>query len=298
MSEIIMSVENLTKKFPVSGGKFLTACDDISFHVRRGETIGIVGESGCGKTTLLKAIMNMQAPTSGRIIFHGADITKLTGEDKRQNYRHLQMVFQEPLINFDLIGAADVESKARELLAQVDLPPDFVNRYPHNMSGGQRQRVAIARALALEPEIIACDEATSALDVSVQDTIIKLLVKLQREKGITYIFICHDLALVSLFSHRIAVMYLGNMMEKLDGDKLSAARHPYTRALLKAGFSTEREKNQYIEILPGDIPSPLEMPSGCPFQNRCVHCQKICAEKKPAFTEVAENHFVACHFPL
>ncbi len=315
MSEIIMSVENLTKKFPVSGGKFLTACDDISFHVRKGQTIGIVGESGCGKTTLLKAIMNMQAPTSGRIIFHGADITKLTGEDKRQNYRHIQMVFQdpsaafdpkmrikdiicEPLVNFNLIDAADVEAKAKELLAQVDLPPDFVNRYPHNMSGGQRQRVAIARALALEPEIIACDEATSALDVSVQDTIIKLLVKLQREKGITYIFICHDLALVSLFSHRIAVMYLGNMMEKLDGDKLSAARHPYTRALLKAVFSTEREKNQYIEILPGDIPSPLDMPSGCPFRNRCVHCQKICAEKKPAFTEVAENHFVACHFPL
>lgn len=315
MSEIIMSVEHLTKKFPVSGGRFLTACDDISFHVRRGETIGIVGESGCGKTTLLKAIMNMQAPTSGRIIFHGADITKLTGEDKRQNYRHIQMVFQdpsaafdpkmrikdiicEPLINFDLIGAADAEAKARELLAQVDLPPDFVNRYPHNMSGGQRQRVAIARALALEPEIIACDEATSALDVSVQDTIIKLLVRLQREKGVTYIFICHDLALVSLFSHRIAVMYLGNMMEKLDGDKLSGARHPYTRALLKAVFSTEREKNQYIEILPGDIPSPLNMPSGCPFRNRCVHCQKICEEKKPAFTEVAENHFVACHFPL
>lgn len=315
MSEIIMSVENLTKKFPVSGGKFLTACDDITFHVRRGETVGIVGESGCGKTTLLKAIMNMQAPTSGRIIFHGVDITKLTGEDKRQNYRHIQMVFQdpsaafdpkmrvkdiicEPLVNFDLIGAADVEAKAQELLAQVDLPADFVNRYPHNMSGGQRQRVAIARALALEPEIIACDEATSALDVSVQDTIIKLLVKLQREKGITYIFICHDLALVSLFSHRIAVMYLGNMMEKLDGDKLSEARHPYTRALLKAVFSTEREKNQYIEILPGDIPSPLDMPSGCPFRNRCVHCQGICAEKKPPFVEVAENHFVACHFPL
>ena len=172
--------------------------------MRKGETVGIVGESGCGKTTILKAIMNMQAPTSGKIIFHGEDITTLTGEAKRQNYRHIQMVFQdptaafnpkmrikdiicEPLINFDLISKSEVESKARELLEQVDLPGDFVNRYPHNMSGGQRQRVAIARALALEPEVIACDEATSALDVSVQDTIIKLLVKLQREKGITYI---------------------------------------------------------------------------------------------------------------
>ena len=315
MSEVILSVEHVTKKFPVSGGRFLTACDDIIFNVRKGETVAVVGESGCGKTTLLKAIMNMQKPTSGKIIFHGEDITQLTGEAKRQNYRHIQMVFQdptaafnpkmkvrdiicEPLINFDLISARDVDAKARELLTQVDLPADFVDRYPNNMSGGQRQRVAIARALALEPEIIACDEATSALDVSVQDTIIKLLVKLQREKGITYIFICHDMALVSLFSHRVAVMYLGNMMEKLDGDKLDGARHPYTRALLKAVFSTDQEKNQYIGILPGDIPSPLNIPSGCPFQNRCEYCRELCKKEKPAFSEVEPNHFVACHFPL
>lgn len=315
MSEVILQVQNVTKKFPVAGGKFLTACDNISFKVRRGETVAIVGESGCGKTTLLKAIMNMQKPTSGKIIFHGVDITQLDGEDKRQNYRNIQMVFQdptaafnpkmkikdiicEPLLNFDLIKNSEVEDKARELLAQVDLPPDFVSRYPHNMSGGQRQRVAIARALALEPEIIACDEATSALDVSVQDTIIKLLIKLQKEKGVTYIFICHDMALVSLFAHRICVMYLGNMMEQIDGDKLDGARHPYTRALLKAVFSTEQEKNQYIEILPGDIPSPLDIPSGCPFQNRCLHCQELCKQKKPPLRELEENHFIACHFPL
>ena len=315
MSEIIMRVENLTKKFPVSGGKFLTACDNITLDVKKGETLGIVGESGCGKSTLLKAIMNMQKPTSGKIIFHGEDITQLTGENKRQNYRHIQMVFQdptaafnpkmkirdiicEPLLNFDLIAKSDVDSKARELLTQVDLPADFAERYPHNMSGGQRQRVAIARALALEPEIIACDEATSALDVSVQDTIIKLLVKLQHEKGITYIFICHDLALVSMFSHSIAVMYLGNIMEKIDGDKLNRARHPYTRALLKAVFSTEREKNQYIEILPGEIPSPLDVPSGCPFRNRCVYSQDLCSTQKPNFNELEQNHFVACHYPV
>jgi len=315
MSEIILSVEHVTKKFPLNGGRFLTACDDISFNVRKGETVAVVGESGCGKTTLLKAIMNMQKPTSGRIVFHGEDITQLTGEAKRQNYRRIQMVFQdptaafnpkmkirdivcEPLLNFDLISAGDVDAKARELLTQVDLPADFVDRYPNNMSGGQRQRVAIARALALEPEIIACDEATSALDVSVQDTIIKLLVKLQREKGITYIFICHDMALVSLFSHRVAVMYLGNIMEKLDGDKLDKARHPYTRALLKAVFSTDQEKNQYIGILPGDIPSPLNIPSGCPFQNRCEYCRDRCQSEKPAFAEVEPNHFVACHYPL
>ena len=313
MSEVILRVEHVTKKFPVSGGKFLTACDDISLDVRKGETVAVVGESGCGKTTLLKAIMNMQRPTSGKIIFHGEDITQLTGEAKRQNYRHIQMVFQdptaafnpklkirdivcEPLLNFDLIAPADVDSKARELLTQVDLPADFVDRYPHNMSGGQRQRVAIARALALEPEIIACDEATSALDVSVQDTIIKLLVKLQRDKGITYIFICHDMALVSLFSHRVAVMYLGNMMEQLDGDKLDSARHPYTQALLKAVFSTDQEKNQYIGILPGEIPSPLDIPTGCPFQNRCEHCRELCQQKKPDLREVEPNHFVACHY--
>lgn len=313
MSEVILRVEHVTKKFPVSGGRFLTACDDITFDVRKGETVAVVGESGCGKTTLLKAIMNMQKPTSGKILFHGEDITQLTGEAKRQNYKRIQMVFQdptaafnpkmkirdiicEPLLNFDMIAKSDVDSKARELLTQVDLPADFVDRYPHNMSGGQRQRVAIARALALEPEIIACDEATSALDVSVQDTIIKLLVKLQREKGITYIFICHDMALVSLFSHRVAVMYLGNMMEKLDGDKLHQARHPYTRALLKAVFSTDQEKNQYIGILPGDIPSPLNIPSGCPFQNRCEHCQELCQKEKPAFRELESNHFVACHY--
>lgn len=315
MSEIIMQVQNFTKKFPVSGGRFLTACNDINFDVCKGETLAIVGESGCGKTTLLKSIMNMQKPTSGKIIFHGEDITQLSGEDKRQNYRHIQMVFQdptaafnpkmrikdiicEPLLNFNLITSSEVESKARELLQRVDLPGDFVNRYPHNMSGGQRQRVAIARALALEPEIIACDEATSALDVSVQDTIIKLLVKLQREKGITYIFICHDMALVSLFAHKIAVMYLGNMMEKFDGNKLASSKHPYTRALLRAVFSTDQEKNQYIGILPGDIPSPLNVPEGCPFQNRCEYCQEICKQKKPDFQEIEQDHFIACHYPL
>ena len=315
MSEIIMRIENITKKFPVSDKKFLTACDNISFDVRKGETVAIVGESGCGKTTLLKMIMNMQKPTAGKIFFHDVDITQLSGEDKRQNYKNIQMVFQdptaafnpkmrvkeiicEPLINFNLIEKNEIEKKSAELLEQVDLPRDFMNRYPHNMSGGQRQRIAIARALALEPEIIACDEATSALDVSVQDTIIKLLVKLQREKNITYIFICHDMALVSLFAHKICVMYLGNMMEKFDGDKLKNARHPYTKALLRAVFSTDQEKNKYIGILPGEIPSPQNIPSGCPFQNRCENCEEICKKNKPEFREIEENHFIACHYPI
>lgn len=312
MSETIMQIKNLTKKFPVTGKKFLTACDNISLTVKAGETVAIVGESGCGKSTLVKTVLNMHAPTSGEVIFHEKDITKLKGEARRQNCRHIQMVFQdpaaafdpkmkiadiicEPLLNFNLIKKSQVRKKAEQLLDLVELPPDFADRYPHNMSGGQRQRVAIARALALEPEIIVCDEATSALDVSVQAKIIKLLVRLQREKNITYIFICHDLALVSLFSHRIAVMYLGNIVEKIDGDKLSRARHPYTQALLKAVFSLDETKNRQIETLAGEIPNPVDLPTGCPFQNRCKYCKEICTQIKPQLKEISANHFVACH---
>lgn len=312
MSETIIQIKNITKKFPVSGGKFLTACDNINLTVKSGETVGIVGESGCGKSTLVKTILNMHSPTSGEVIFHEKDITKLKGEARRQNCRHIQMVFQdptaafdpkmkigdiicEPLLNFNLIKKSQIKEKARQLLELVELPPDFADRYPHNMSGGQRQRVAIARALALEPEIIVCDEATSALDVSVQAKIIELLVRLQREKNITYIFICHDLALVSLFSHRIAVMYLGNIVEKIDGDKLQQAQHPYTQALLKAVFSLDEEKNKHIETLTGEIPSPLDLPIGCPFQNRCAYCREICTQTKPQLKEVSSEHYVACH---
>lgn len=311
MSDVIMQVKHITKTFPAKGGRTLTACDDVSLVVRRGETIAIVGESGCGKSTLVKTIMNMHSPTSGEVYFRDTDITKLKGEEKRQNYRHIQMVFQdptaafnskmkvkdiicEPLLNFNLIKKSEVTKKAEELLALVELPLDFAERYPHSMSGGQRQRVAIARALALEPEIIVCDEATSALDVSVQDSIIKLLVKLQREKKLTYLFICHDLALVSLFCQRVCVMYLGRVMEKLDGDKLEQAKHPYTQALLKSVFPVSAEKNDIFTI-EGDIPSPLDMPSGCSFQNRCTKCQDICRRVKPELIEADANHFVACH---
>lgn len=312
MSEVIMQVKNITKKFPATGGCFLTACDNINLTIETGRTVGIVGESGCGKSTLVKTILNMYAPTAGEVIFHEQDITKLKGEAKRQNCRNIQMVFQdptaafdpkmkiadiicEPLLNFNLIKKSQIKQKARELLELVELPADFVDRYPNNMSGGQRQRVAIARALALEPEIIVCDEATSALDVSVQAKIIELLVKLQKEKNITYIFICHDLALVSLFSHRIAVMYLGNIVEKIDGDKLLQAKHPYTQALLKSIFYVDEEKNKNIETLTGEIPSPLDLPVGCPFQNRCKYCKDVCKQTKPQLEEISSNHFVACH---
>ena len=312
-AEIIMSIQGVTKKFPLGDGRFLTACDNITLNVRKGEFVAIVGESGCGKTTLMKSVMNIQARTSGKILYRGQDITQLTGEAKRQNCRNIQMVFQnpsaafnpklkvkeiicEPLLNFNLVRKSEMSAKAGDLLEMVDLPREFAERYPNNMSGGQRQRVAIARALALEPEIIVCDEATSALDVSVQDTIIKLLCRLQKENGVTFMFICHDLALVSLFAHRVTVMYLGNIMEKLDGDKLQEAVHPYTQALLRSVFPVHGDKNA-VQCLEGNIPNPADMPTGCPFQTRCAYCQDKCRREKPALQQVGDNHYAACHFP-
>ncbi len=309
---VILAVRDLVKEFPMADGRRLRAVDHVSFEARKGETLAIVGESGCGKSTLVKTIMNLHGPTSGEILFHGEDTTKLTGEGLRQHYRTMQMVFQdpaaafdpkmhvedilaEPLENFGLLKAGEKRKTVEALLRQVELPRDFADRYPHNMSGGQRQRVAIARALALRPEIIVCDEATSALDVSVQDSIVRLLVRLQKETGVTYLFICHDLALVSLFAHRVVVMYLGCVMELLDGAELSAARHPYTKALLASVFPVDAA-GAIPKTIPGDIPSPLDRPAGCPFQSRCDCAEKRCQEQRPELREVSSGHFVACHF--
>ena len=259
MSDNILEIKNVTKKFTLGNDKIITACDNITFNVKRGETVAIVGESGCGKTTLLRGIMNIDPITSGEILFYPKnencrDIAKLKGEELRKNYRHIQMIFQdattafnprmrikniimEPLINFNIIKKTEINEKAAELLELAELSKDYSDRYPHQLSGGERQRAAIARAASISPEIIVCDEATSALDVSVQDNIIKLLVKLQREKGLTYIFVSHDLALVSAFAHRIVVMYMGKIVEIIDGDKLQEAKHPYTRALLNSAIT-------------------------------------------------------------
>ncbi|MCD8023339.1 MAG: ABC transporter ATP-binding protein, partial [Lachnospiraceae bacterium] len=205
-------------------------------------------------------------------------------------------IVTEPLMNFKLIRRSEREAKAKELLRLVDLPEDFIYRYPHNMSGGQRQRVGIARALALEPEIIVCDEATSALDVSVQDHIIELLVKLQREKGISFVFICHDMALVQSFAHQLAVMYLGNIVEVLPGNQVSTnAQHPYTQAMLGAIFSTHMDFSKKIESIESEAPRPVEAPPGWPFQNRCERCKEICKREKPALKQIGEGHQVACH---
>lgn len=311
---VILQIKNLTKKFAAEGGKMLTACDNVTLNAYAGQTLGIIGESGCGKSTLVRTILQIHPASGGEVIFDGQDILKLRGEAARQNRRKIQMVFQdpaaafnpkmkvkeivcEPLLNFGLIKKSEVDAKAAELLLMVELPEDFKDRYPHNMSGGQRQRLGIARALSLEPKIVVCDEATSALDVSVQEKICELLVRLQKEKGITYLFICHDLGLVDLMCHQIAVMYLGNIVEYIGyGRRISTeGMHPYTKALMKSVFKVDFKPGEKIEPLESEIPSPLDLPKGCPFQSRCGQCMEICRSEKPELKEVVPGHFVACH---
>lgn len=311
---VILQIKNLTKKFAAEGGKMLTACDNVTLNAYAGQTLGIIGESGCGKSTLVRTILQIHPASGGEVIFDGQDILKLRGEAARQNRRKIQMVFQdptaafnpkmkvkeivcEPLLNFGLIKKSEIDAKAAELLRMVELPEDFKDRYPHNMSGGQRQRLGIARALSLEPKIVVCDEATSALDVSVQEKICELLVRLQKEKGITYLFICHDLGLVDLMCHQIAVMYLGNIVEYIGyGRRISTeVMHPYTKALMKSVFKVDFKPGEKIESLESEIPSPLDLPKGCPFQSRCGQCMEICRSVKPELKEVVSGHFVACH---
>lgn len=311
--ELVLETKHLTKKFPASNNRTLTACDDISLQFYKGETLGIVGESGCGKSTFMKMIVQLEQPTEGEVLFHGEDLTKLKGENLRQNRQHIQMVFQdpsaafnpkmkirdiicEPLLNFKKIKKSEKDAVARKYLELVELPGDFADRYPHNMSGGQRQRIGIARALTLEPELIMCDEATSALDVSVQKTVIELIVKLQKEKNISIGFICHDISLMGQMAHQVAVMYLGNIVEVLPGKGLGEnAMHPYTKALMASIFDLHMDYSKPIESIESEIPSPLDVPPGCPFQNRCEHCMDKCTKEKPKLKDVGDMHKVACH---
>ena len=310
---IVFDIRNLTKKFTLDDGRSLTACDNISMRLYRGQTFGIIGESGCGKSTLVRTILQLTPATSGEVIYHGKNILEAKGEELRQNRRRIQMVFQdpntafnpkmkvkdilcEPLRNFGLIKKRDIDAKAAELLEMVELPADFKDRYPHSMSGGQRQRVGIARALALEPEVIICDEATSALDVSVQQTVCELLVRLQRKTNIAYFFIAHDLGLVDLMCKQVAVMYLGNIVELIEDKRISeVCRHPYTQALMKVIFKLDFKPGEKIEPLAGDIPSPVDLPPGCPFQTRCPKCFDRCRKEKPQLKEIEPGSYVACH---
>ena len=309
---LILEARHVTRRFPASGKRELVACNDVSLNFYKGQTLGLVGESGCGKSTFMRFIVQLDVPTEGEILYKGEDITRLKGEKLRKNRQNIQMVFQdpmgsfnprmkirdivcEPLMNFGRIKAREKEEKARELLEMVELPGDFADRYPHNMSGGQRQRVGIARALALEPEVVICDEATSALDVSVQKTIIELLVKLQKEKNLCIGFIAHDLGLIQSFAHQVAVMYLGNIVEILPGADVKHAQHPYSKTLLDAVFDLEMDFNKKIETLDSEVPSPLDVPTGCPFQDRCRHCMEICRKEQPSMVDLEPHHHVACH---
>ena len=293
--EVVLEAKHVTRRFLASGGRTLVANDDINLKFYKGKTLGLVGESGCGKSTFMRFLVSLDTPSEGEILYRGKDITKLKGEELRQNRQNIQMVFQdptssfnpkmkirdivcEPLMNFNRIRKSEKDAACRRLLEMVELPGDFADRYPHNMSGGQRQRVAIARALALEPEILILDEATSALDVSVQQTIIELIVKLQKEKNITIGFICHDISLIQSCAHEVAVMYLGNVVEVLPAKNLSEhAVHPYTRALIGSIFDIGMDFGKPIEEIKGEAPSPLDVPAGCPFRGRCPKATEKCA---------------------
>lgn len=311
--DLILEAKHVTRKFPASNNRTLVACNDVNLKLYKGKTLGLVGESGCGKSTFMRFLVSLDTPTEGEILFHGKDITKMKGEELRQNRQNIQMVFQdpsgsfhpkmkirdiicEPLMNFKRIKRNEKDAVARKYLEMVDLPGDFADRYPHNMSGGQRQRIAIARAIALEPEIIVMDEATCALDVSVQKTIIELVVRLQKEKNITIGFIAHDLGLIQSFAHQIAVMYLGNIVEVLPARDLNtSAQHPYTQALMGAIFDIHMDFSKKIESIESEAPSPLDVPAGCPFQNRCEHCMEKCRKERPTLIELEPGHEVACH---
>ena len=319
--EVILQVENLKKYFPIRRGVFqrhvgdVKAVDGVSFDVYRGETLGLVGESGCGKTTTGRTIIRLYEPTGGHVHFQGADLATVRGAPLRQMRRKMQMVFQDPYASLSprmsvlgIVGepmevhrvASGKEKKDRvaELLELVGLDPAFMNRYPHEFSGGQRQRIGLARSLALNPDLIICDEPISALDVSIQAQVVNLLEDLQAKLGLTYIFIAHDLSMVRHISNRVAVMYLGKIAELTDRDTLySNPLHPYTQALLSAVPVPDpfiEEKRQRI-ILEGDLPSPANPPQGCNFNTRCPVAIDTCFEVEPEFIEVAPGHSCACH---
>jgi len=313
MSETILEGRGLTRRYTTDAGQTLTACRDVDISLHKGRTLGIVGESGCGKSTLLRLLTQLESPDDGQLFYRGREITKLKSEALRQNRRHIQMVFQdptaaffarmkageaitEPLRNFEKLSARQLREKRAELLRLVQLPEDFAERHPHSMSGGQRQRLGIARALALDPDVLVCDEATSALDVSVQEKVIGLLVEIQRQRQLSMIFVCHDLALVQSLSHQVLVMYLGGVVESLPGDEVwEKAGHPYSQALLNSIFAIDMDFEQPLSTLKGEVPSPLNMPEGCSFHTRCQYCTDRCRTERPAMRPIAPHHEVACH---
>jgi oligopeptide/dipeptide ABC transporter ATP-binding protein len=316
----LLSIRNLTRDFAVGGGVLsgktlrLRALNDVSLDVRAGETLGIVGESGCGKSTLGRAILQLTPPTSGSIEFDGRDITRLRGRDLKALRQDIQIVFQDPYSSLnprmrvrDIIAEplgnfwtdrARIAARVAEVMAVVGLPVAYADRYPHEFSGGQRQRIGIARAIAIGPRLIVCDEAVSALDVSVQAQVLNLLKEIQRQTQVALVFISHNLGVVRYLSHRVAVMYLGRVVELAPEAALfGAPQHPYTAALLAAIPEADRGLRRKRTPLSGDLPSPINPPPGCPFHLRCPKAGPRCRAEMPAFGEIAPAHWVACHFP-
>jgi oligopeptide transport system ATP-binding protein len=323
MTGALLTVEDLTVHFamPVGGPLWrryvpLKAVDGVSFELQAGETLGIVGESGCGKSTLGRAVLRLIEPNAGRVVWLGEDLGTLDAEALRRQRRAMQIVFQDPLASLDPrmtvgdivaeplithepgLARSEVAARVRDMMASTGLSPQMINRYPHEFSGGQCQRIAIARAMILRPKLIVCDEPVSALDVSIQAQIINLLMRLQREFGLSLLFISHDLSVVRHVSHRILVLYLGRMMELADRDSLyRAPKHPYTRALISAvpipDPQLERQKRRIV--LTGELPSPLDPPSGCVFRTRCPLAIELCAREVPRIEQIAPGRQVACH---
>ena len=320
--EVILEVSGLKMHFPIRKGLLsrqvgaIKAVDGLSFDIIRGETLGLVGESGCGKSTTGRAILQLYRPTAGSVVFDGVDLVAAKGEVLRRMRRRMQMIFQDPYASLNprmTVGAIIAEplevhnlggtrkertERVQQLLELVGLNPFFYNRFPHEFSGGQRQRIGVARALALDPSFIVCDEPISALDVSIQAQVVNLLEDLQSEFGLTYLFIAHDLSMVRHISQRVAVMYLGIIVELTSRDELYLhPLHPYTRALLSAVPVPDAriERNRQRIILKGEPPSPVKPPSGCRFRTRCPLAEQVCTDLKPEFREVSPDHFVACH---
>ncbi len=318
--KIILEVKNLKKYFPVLGGVFskpvawVKAVDDVSFHIFEGETFSLVGESGSGKTTTGKTILKLHEPTGGQILFEGRDISNFSPNEMRPLRRDMQIIFQdpygslnprlpvgeiirEPLVVHKIGNKKEQEERVVEIMKLVGLRPEYLHRYPHEFSGGQRQRIGIARAVVLNPKFIVADEPVSALDASIQAQVLNLLLELQQKLALTYLFIAHNLAVVRHVSDRVGVMYLGHLMEVADTKELfDRPLHPYTQALLSAIPIPDPDVKKERIILQGDIPSPINPPSGCPFRTRCMYAKPICAEKRPPLVDIGDGHYVACHF--
>lgn len=315
----MLTIKGLKKYFPIRGGIFskivghVQAVDGVSFRISKGEIMGLVGESGCGKTTVGRLILGLYEPTAGEVYFEGANISELSRQEMSNARRHIQIIFQDPFGSLnprmtigDIIGeplhihniakGKEKEERVVNLLETVGMSPRYMRRYPHEFSGGQRQRIGIARALALNPKLIVCDEPVSALDVSIQAQVINLLEDLQAKFGFTYLFIAHDLSVIKHISDRVAVMYLGKIVELADTEKLyNNPLHPYTEALLSAVPIPDPTLNRKRIVLEGDVPSPIDPPSGCHFRTRCKYVKPICSEEEPPLNEVVNGHYTACH---